>query len=54
LLLIAVLDQPLRDGTGGLKPDAMKRALLIVEQERRAAGETTPPPCDASGLPSRS
>lgn len=54
LLLIAALDQPLREGTGGLKPGAMERALQIVEQERRASGETATPPCDTKGLPSQS
>jgi hypothetical protein len=51
LLLIRVLDDPLQDGYGGLKPTAMTRTLRILDQERRIVGDTAPLPCDARGRP---
>jgi hypothetical protein len=53
LLLIQFLDDPYRDGIGGLQPVAMERTLTILEQERSLAGETGPLPCDAQGAPLR-
>ena len=50
LLLIAVLDNPIRDH-GGLKPVAMQRALKTLELERAIVGDRTPLPCDARGAP---
>lgn len=50
LLLIAVLDNPIRDH-GGLQPVAMERALKTLELERAAVGDRSPLPCDASGAP---
>ena len=52
LLLIQFLDDPYRGGIGGLQPDAMERALGILEQERSVTGETGALPCDAAGKPS--
>jgi len=49
LLLIQFLDDPYRDGLGGLQPVAMQRALVILSEEQRVTGETESPPCDASG-----
>jgi ABC-type multidrug transport system fused ATPase/permease subunit len=49
LLLIQFLDDPYRDGLGGLDPVAMERTLLILEEEREVTGETGPLPCDADG-----
>jgi hypothetical protein len=49
LLLINVLDNPFRDGVGGLQPVAMERTLEIIDQELSVAGQATAPPCDASG-----
>jgi hypothetical protein len=51
LLLIQFLDDPYRDGLGGLQPVAMERTLGILEQERSLTGQTGPLPCDAQGLP---
>jgi hypothetical protein len=51
LLLIQFLDDPYRDGIGGLQPVAMERTLTILEQERSLAGETGPLPCDTQGAP---
>ncbi len=50
LLLIAVLDNPIRDH-GGLKPVAMQRALKTLERERAVVGDRSPLPCDARGAP---
>ena len=50
LLLIAVLDNPIRDH-GGLKPVAMQRALKTLQLERAIVGDRTPLPCDARGAP---
>jgi hypothetical protein len=49
LLLIQFLDDPYRDGIGGLDPVAMERTLVILEEEREVTGETGPLPCDADG-----
>jgi hypothetical protein len=51
LLLIRVLDDPLQDAYGGLKPAAMTRTLRILDQERRLVGDASPLPCDARGRP---
>jgi hypothetical protein len=49
LLLIQFLDDPYRDGLGGLDPVAMERTLTILEEERELTSETGVLPCDASG-----
>jgi hypothetical protein len=51
LLLIQFLDDPYRDGLGGLQPVAMERTIGILDQERRLTGETGALPCDAEGEP---
>lgn len=51
LLLIQFLDDPYRDGLGGLQPVAMERTLGILEQERSLAGETSALPCRDDGEP---
>ena len=51
LLLITFLDDPFRDGFGGLKPVAMERTLDLLEQERLALGQGAALPCDAQGRP---
>jgi hypothetical protein len=53
LLLIHVLDQPVRAGYGGLRPVAMERTLRILDQERQFAGDRSTPPCDANGARAR-
>lgn len=50
LLLIRVLDNPLQDAYGGLKPVAMERALRIIDRERQIVGGASEPPCDARGV----
>ena len=49
LLLIRFLDDPFRDGIGGLKPVAMERTLRILDTERRQVRDTGALPCDARG-----
>jgi hypothetical protein len=51
LLLIQFLDDPYRDGPGGLQPVAMERTLRILEQQRSLAEQTGPLPCDTRGNP---
>lgn len=51
LLAIYALDNPYRDGIGSLRPVAMERALLIIDEEREVAGDDSPLPCDARGNP---
>jgi amino acid transporter len=53
LLLIRFLDDPFRDGFGGLKPVAMERTLSILNAERRVVGDRGPLPCDSDGGPLR-
>jgi hypothetical protein len=51
LLLIRFLDDPFRDGFGGLKPVAMERALGVLGEQRRLVGDKGALPCDAGGRP---
>ena len=51
LLLIRLLDDPFRDGVGGLKPVAMERTQRILDTQRRIVGDTGALPCDVSGRP---
>jgi hypothetical protein len=51
LLLIKFLDDPFRDGVGGLKPAAMERTQRILDTQRHIVGDTDALPCDASGRP---
>jgi hypothetical protein len=53
LLLIQFLNDPFRQGLGGLQPVAMERTLRLLDAERRIAGETGELPCDRSGRPIR-
>ena len=52
LLVIGFLDNPYQRGLGSLQPDAMKRTLQLLDQERRIIGDSTPIPCDERGRPS--
>ena len=52
LLVIGFLDNPYQRGLGSLQPDAMKRTLQLLDQERRIVGDSTPIPCDERGRPS--
>jgi len=49
LLLLQVLDNPFHAGVGGLRPDAMRRTLLIIDQELTPAQRGTKLPCDTRG-----
>ena len=49
LLVIGFLDNPYQRGLGSLRPDAMKRTLQLLDQERRILGDSTPIPCDQRG-----
>lgn len=53
LLLIRFLDDPFRDGFGGLKPVAMERTLGVLGEQRRIVGDRAALPCDAGGRPLR-
>lgn len=49
LLLLRFFDHPYEPGVGSLRPVAMERTLVILDQQLRVAGQSQPPPCDASG-----
>jgi Protein of unknown function (DUF4239) len=49
LLLLRFLDHPYDPGVGSLRPVAMERTLVIIDQQLRVAGQSQPLPCDASG-----
>jgi len=51
LLLVRFLDTPFHPGIGGLRPVAMERTLVLLDQELRVANQNEPLPCDASGSP---
>jgi hypothetical protein len=51
LLLLNVLNNPFNGGIGGLRPVAMERALRVIDQELKVAGNSETPPCDARGNP---
>jgi hypothetical protein len=50
LLAIHTLDNPYREGIGGIRPVAMERTLRILDEARAAIGDATVPPCDESGV----
>ena len=49
LLLLRFLDDPFHTGVGGLRPAAMERTELIINQALDAVGQDLSPPCDESG-----
>jgi hypothetical protein len=49
LLLLWVLDNPYQASVGGLKPTAMERTLVTMDQGARAIGFTPADLCDANG-----
>ena len=51
LILLQFLDDPFHGGVGSLKPVAMERALLVIDEEREVAGDVAALPCDAHGNP---
>jgi hypothetical protein len=51
LLAIFALDNPYRPGLGSIRPVAMERTLVILEEARAAVDSTVEPPCDDAGNP---
>ena len=51
LLAIYALDNPYRPGLGSIRPVAMERSLVILDEARAAVGTTVEPPCDENGTP---
>jgi hypothetical protein len=51
VLAIYALDNPYRPGLGSIKPAAMERTLLVLDQARRELGDEAPIPCDEDGNP---
>ena len=49
LLAIHALDNPYRPGVGSLKPVAMERSLVILDEARDVLKDTRPLPCDEEG-----
>jgi hypothetical protein len=49
LLLLQFLNNPFHAGIGGLRPDAMERALTVIDQELSATERRMQLPCDARG-----
>jgi hypothetical protein len=49
LLTLGVLSQPYSRDFGGIRPTAMQRSLLTLENAREALDLSDPIPCDASG-----
>jgi hypothetical protein len=50
MLAIYSLDNPYRPGLGSIRPVAMERTLVLLDEAREAVGETAEPPCDESGV----
>jgi Protein of unknown function (DUF4239) len=51
LILLRFLNTPFHPGIGGVRPVAMERTLVLLDQELREANRNEPIPCDASGSP---
>jgi hypothetical protein len=51
LLLLNFLDDPVREGVGGLEPTSMERSLVIMNESLDAIGVEVTVPCDAEGRP---
>ena len=50
MLLLQFLDGPFRPGVGGLRPQAMERTLVLIEEELAVAGGADDFPCDDRGI----
>jgi hypothetical protein len=50
LLLLRFLDDPYRAGVGGLKPTAMERTVVLIDQQLAVLGTDIVIPCDAAGV----
>lgn len=51
LLTLGVLNHPYARGYGGIRPTAMERSLVTLENAREALSLSDPIPCDAVGQP---
>jgi hypothetical protein len=51
LILLQFLDNPFNGGVGSLKPVAMERALIVIDQELQITDHDETIPCDARGNP---
>jgi hypothetical protein len=51
LLAIYALDNPYRPGLGSIRPVAMERSLVILDEARAALDTTVEPPCAENGTP---
>jgi hypothetical protein len=51
LILLQFLDDPFHGGVGSLKPEAMERALVIIDEQMEVIGFDEPLPCDERGNP---
>src|SRR3954452_14392616 len=49
LVLLQFLNHPFHTGIGGLRPDAMRRTLVILDEELQESGHTYALPCDPAG-----
>jgi hypothetical protein len=49
LVLLQFLNHPFHPGVGGLRPDAMRRTLIILDEELREGASSVTIPCDAAG-----
>ena len=50
LLVINALDNPYHPGVGQLRPAAMERTLVILDEARQVVGDTSALPCDEEGV----
>ena len=51
LLLLRFFDHPYEPGVGSLRPVAMERTMIILDQVLLVVPQSEPPPCDAGGVP---
>jgi hypothetical protein len=49
LLLLQFLNNPFHTGAGGLRPEAMERTLVVIDQELSGSQLQLQLPCDARG-----
>ena len=50
LLLLRFLSNPYQGSVGALKPSAMERTVLLIDQQLQVIGTDIPIPCDAAGV----
>lgn len=51
LLLLNFLNDPVQQGLGGLRPEAVERALEVIDQQLEIVGRDAQLPCDTRGNP---